>query len=374
MAQKKKYRVAVVGGAGAWGRYYLRAYAGHPDCQIIALVDRARDRRQAFADRYGIRAVFDDVEDLLSREVPDIVSVILPVGVSHRIVAACAGAGVRAISCEKPIAVRLEEADRMVALARRHGAALGCGTAYWEVPHLLDIAGWVRAGHIGRLTGAAIPAGLPREVSGGGCVQLTQMRLLTGMEVEWVEGWVLPPQDWLEGWDLPEGHSAGTGSDDTLYLDCPAYGRLGLSGGIVCQIPPPREERTAGRVSLTGENGRVWVASPESVLIQGADETSTPVYPDFLKAPVPEDMFVPVIERLMRAVDSGREADCSGHDYRQALEIAIALILSSRRGHERIRLPLEDRSHGIVPRPYRLCGGDAVGYERSGHRIPSAAL
>ena len=32
--------------------------------QVIALVDRARDRRQAFADRYGIGATFDDVEDL----------------------------------------------------------------------------------------------------------------------------------------------------------------------------------------------------------------------------------------------------------------------------------------------------------------------
>ncbi len=40
----KKYRVAVVGGAGTWGRRYLRAYANHPDCEIIALVDRARDR------------------------------------------------------------------------------------------------------------------------------------------------------------------------------------------------------------------------------------------------------------------------------------------------------------------------------------------
>ena len=67
--EAKKYRVAVVGGAGTWGRFYLRAYADHPDCEVIALVDRARDRRQAFADRYGVPATFDDVEELLRREV-----------------------------------------------------------------------------------------------------------------------------------------------------------------------------------------------------------------------------------------------------------------------------------------------------------------
>ena len=55
-----KYRVAVVGGAGTWGRHYVRAYAEHPDCEIVALIDRAKDRRQAFADRYGIDTVCDD--------------------------------------------------------------------------------------------------------------------------------------------------------------------------------------------------------------------------------------------------------------------------------------------------------------------------
>ena len=42
MSGKKTYRVAVAGGAGAWGRKYLHAYANHPQCEIVALVDLAR--------------------------------------------------------------------------------------------------------------------------------------------------------------------------------------------------------------------------------------------------------------------------------------------------------------------------------------------
>ncbi|MFH1571778.1 MAG: Gfo/Idh/MocA family oxidoreductase [Gemmatimonadota bacterium] len=369
MSADGKYRVAVVGGAGSWGRHYLRAYAEHPRCHLVALVDRAGDRARQFAEHYRVPAVFGDVEELLRREVPDVVSVILPVGISHEVVVACAEAGVRAISCEKPIAVRLNAADRMVEVCRQRGAALGCGTAHWEARGLLQVAEWVRAGQIGPLTGAAIPTGLTRELSGGGCVPLTQLRLLTGREVEWVEGWTREPSDWREGWNLPGGGSATDLVDDHTHLDCPACGRLGLSGGLVCEVPVPGGDGP-NVVSIVGEVGRVWVSYPDCVLIQGQGPPSTPVRPDFLEQPWPANWFTPVIERLFTAIDTGREAQCSGHDYRQALEIAVALVLSAQRGHGRVHLPLSDRAHGIVPRPYRLRGGDAVGWERIGHAHP----
>ena len=365
----KKYRVAVVGGAGTWGRFYLRAYANHPDCEIVALVDRARDRRGAFADRYGVETVFDTVDQLLAEEVPDIVSIILPVGLNPETVIACAEAGVKAVSCEKPIAVELSQADKMVRTCREHGTAFGCGTGYWDAPYLLEIADWIRAGNIGPLTGAAIPGGLPTEVSGGGCVQLTMTRLLTGMEVEWVEGWALPPQsDWMPPVEF-----------EAVETDSPAYGRLGLSpigsgfkatSRIVCEIvKPPTDQKVFCPVSIAGENGRVWITSPTPVLIQGQGAASTPVHPEFLDSPR-KDGFTSAIERLMRAVDTGEEAVCSGHDYRQALEIAIALKQSAHHGHRRISLPLEDRSLKIYPHPYRLKGGDVAGWESIGYTGP----
>lgn len=88
-----RYRVAVVGAAGSWGRHYLHTYASHPRCELVAIVDRAADRARTFADHYGVPAVFDDVAELLEREVPDVVSVIPPVGISHQVVVSCAEAG-----------------------------------------------------------------------------------------------------------------------------------------------------------------------------------------------------------------------------------------------------------------------------------------
>ncbi len=354
----KKYRVAVVGGAGTWGRFYLRAYAEHPDCEIVALVDRAKDRRQDFAERYGIELVLDTVEELLAREVPDIVSAIVPVAQNYPTVVACAEAGVRVVSCEKPISAELAEADAMVRICRQRGTLFGCGQSAWATPYMPQVLDWVRAGNIGRLTSAAIPGGLPTEVSGGGCVQLSAIRLLTDMEVDWVEGWTLPS---LPGYVAPPGCPE-------VEADSPAHGRLGLSGGIVCEIPAPRS--VSCFIAAEGEDGHAWLSRPTPVLIQGKGPESTPVYPDFLDEPQPENFFIPTIERLMRAFDTGEEPLSSGHDYRQALEIAIALKRSDQDGHRRIQLPLEDRSLKLYPHPYRLAGGDVAGWESIGYKGP----
>ncbi len=81
-------RVAVVGGAGTWGRYYLNAFDSHPDCRVVGLVEKPGKRRDIFASHYAINNVYDSVDDLLQVEVPDIVSAVVPVSVNPYIVQA----------------------------------------------------------------------------------------------------------------------------------------------------------------------------------------------------------------------------------------------------------------------------------------------
>ena len=49
----EKIRVAIVGGAGMWGRYYLKAMVENPRCEIIGFVDRSIERRREFAEQIG---------------------------------------------------------------------------------------------------------------------------------------------------------------------------------------------------------------------------------------------------------------------------------------------------------------------------------
>jgi len=359
---KRSYRVAIVGGAGMWGKLYLRAAAEHEQVEPI-LVDTS-PRRDEFAASHGITEVYDSLDDLLAQETPDVVCNILPVGIAHELVEKCARAGVRAISCEKPIAVELSTADRMVDICREHGAAFGCATAHWEVPFLHETAAWIAAGHIGEITGVAIPGGLPVEVSGGGCVQLTIMRGATGLDVEWVEGWTLPP---VEGYRAPEA--------DDLTMDCPAYGCIGLAGGVVCEVPEPTAEHYVScRVSVTGTMGAVFLQGPQNVYLVGEGAAASPAWPEFTKAEGRRWTMRPMLQRLLDAVDSGAlEVPCSGDDYRKALEIAIAFKLSAANGNQRVTLPLADRSHKILPHPYRRLGGDVAGYESIGYEGPPVA-
>ena len=178
--RRDKLRVAVAGGCGDWGRRYTHAYAHHPGAELIALVDTARARRERFAQHYAVPHQFDTVEELLAWQVPDVVANILPVSAARDAVIACAEAGVRGISCEKPIAARLADADAMVAACAERGAAFACGTAWWEVHNIARVGDWVRDGAIGRITGAAIDGFLAHgdQVSGLGCImpQLPSLR------------------------------------------------------------------------------------------------------------------------------------------------------------------------------------------------------
>ena len=99
------------------------------------MVDRAVDRGRTFAAHFGIQQVFSSIDELLAYEIPDIVSAILPVAYTHDTVIACAEAGVKVVSCEKPIDYQLARADETVRICQERGTVLGCGTALWmELP------------------------------------------------------------------------------------------------------------------------------------------------------------------------------------------------------------------------------------------------
>lgn len=352
----RRYRVAIVGGAGMWGRHYLTAAVTNEQVDPI-LVDTS-DRRDEFAEHHGVTDVYGTLDELFAVEVPDVVCCVLPVQVAPGQVLACVEAGVKVVSCEKPIAVELAEADRIVAACREKGIAFGCATAHWEVPLLHETAAWLASGEFGQITSVAIPGGLPVEVSGAGCVQITQLRGLTGMEIEWVEGWELPS---VGNYRAPEA------SD--IEADCPAYGRIGLSGGIICEVPEPMDDaHVRCRISVTTTVGRLFLQRPDPIILQGEGARATPIYPDFIEDVPGWRSMQPRLESLLNAVDrADGEVECSGHDYRQALEAAIAFKLSAANGHERVHLPLVDRSHKIYPHPYRMRGGDVEGYDSIGY-------
>ena len=58
---------------------------------------------------------------------------------------------------------------------------------------------------------------------------------------------------------------------------------------------------------------------------------------------------------------TGSKLAISGHDLRQAIEVAIGIKLSAQMGNVPIKLPLNDRSQSLMPAQARWVGGDLSG-------------
>jgi predicted dehydrogenase len=352
----RKHRVAIVGGAGTWGRHYLHWFAQRADCDVIALVDTAQARCEHFAQHYHVPRQFASIGELLREDRPDIICCILPVSATYDAVLACAEAGIRVVSCEKPLAAELARGDELVRTCADRGTLLACGTAFWEVPYFLEAAAWVHAGNIGALVSATIPRGLGDEVSGAGCPQLVMLRHFAGADAAWVEGVTIPPE--------------AAAHDE----DCGVVGRLGFASGLECEVPHPSFAPGGPYcpVTLEGTQGRVLL-TPPPIFVQRTRGQERSVRPKFLENPPAPNMFVPAIDRLVRALETG-ELLCTARDYLHALEIAAAFKISARSNGSRVPLPLLDRSALVRPIPYRWQGGDIAGWAPGGYSGPPGLL
>ena len=111
---ERPVRVAIVG-AGGWGQQHARVFASRPDVDLRAVAARHRDRADARAAEWGIRA-YTSVPEMIDTESPDLVSVCLPNEAHFDATMQVIEAGVPLLA-EKPLAFDLGEADQMLAAA-----------------------------------------------------------------------------------------------------------------------------------------------------------------------------------------------------------------------------------------------------------------
>jgi myo-inositol 2-dehydrogenase / D-chiro-inositol 1-dehydrogenase len=75
-AAERPLKVAIIG-AGQWGRQHARVFASRADTDLCAVAARHRERAEARAAEWGIRA-YTSVPEMIEAERPDLVSVCLP--------------------------------------------------------------------------------------------------------------------------------------------------------------------------------------------------------------------------------------------------------------------------------------------------------
>jgi len=100
------------------------AYRNHPRIRLAAAADISEENATAFAEHYRIPATYQDYQTMLAKEKPDIVSICTWPTLHQEMVCQAALAGVRMIWCEKPMAVGIDEMDRMVHVCQEQGVRL----------------------------------------------------------------------------------------------------------------------------------------------------------------------------------------------------------------------------------------------------------
>jgi predicted dehydrogenase len=115
-------RTAVIG-AGHMGSLHATRLAACSGARLMALADIDTTRAKAVAQPLGCEVV-SDFRDLLGSI--DAACVAVPTNLHHEIAAACMDAGVHVL-VEKPLARTLDEADRLLDIARDRGIVLQVG-------------------------------------------------------------------------------------------------------------------------------------------------------------------------------------------------------------------------------------------------------
>ena len=151
----KKYKVAIIG-CGRLGQLYAEAYSIYPDTEIVAIAEYNSERRKAVGERFGVKALYKDAEDLLNDIIPDIAAIVTPTKFYKEAVIKCVEAGVKAISTDKPIAAKLSDADEIVSICESKGVILAGGALFRALGKNQDIARYINEGVYGEVRGAAL--------------------------------------------------------------------------------------------------------------------------------------------------------------------------------------------------------------------------
>ena len=120
---RKTLRTAVVGAKGM-GALHLRHAAKLPEFQVVATCDLNEQAAQSLASEFEGTSAYTDYAAMLRHARPDVVIIATATATHAPLTLQAVEAGVRAVHCEKPMAVNLGDARTMVEACRAKGVAL----------------------------------------------------------------------------------------------------------------------------------------------------------------------------------------------------------------------------------------------------------
>ena len=95
-----------------------------PGAELVSGAARSNASAERFKERWGLQNVYTDYREMIQKENLDIIGIATNPETHAEIVEAIAPMGIKGILCEKPLALSLEESDRMIEACNKHGVVL----------------------------------------------------------------------------------------------------------------------------------------------------------------------------------------------------------------------------------------------------------
>jgi predicted dehydrogenase len=321
------------------------------EAEFVACCDIEEARARHVAQTYNVPNVFTDATALVRSGLVDAVLVCTPHPAHADAVVAAAEAGVHVL-CEKPIAARLEDADRMIEACEQAGVTFGVifQRRFWPAAQRIRQA--IDAGRLGTPILGECTARLWRSADyfaadpwrgkwateGGGVLMNQAVHAIDLLQ------WFMGPAVEVYGRYAMLRHHGYIDVEDTAVATV-AF----ASGGLATiQATTTCHPALGFRVSIQGDKGgtvSVW-EYPEGdqgyndVWTVPGEESFRPVWEWEEKGKPGFPVFhVRQIQDFLHAILEGRPPAVTGKEARKSLEIILAIYESSRTGAP-VRLPL----------------------------------
>jgi predicted dehydrogenase len=120
--------IAIIG-SGYWGINYVRVFSEIHDSKIVLVCDSNEDRLRAVRERYQLIGTSTNWEEAITSRWVDAVVIATPANAHFEMAERCLLAG-KHVLVEKPIATRVDHAERLVQIAEEKGVVLMVGHTF----------------------------------------------------------------------------------------------------------------------------------------------------------------------------------------------------------------------------------------------------
>ena len=127
-------------------------YLNNNDVEITCLCNRTTEKAKSKIKQFNLDKnirIYSDYKEMLDKEELDIVEILLPHHLHAEVTIYAAGKGVKAISVQKPMALTLDEAEKMIKACKESESLLSIYENFLFTPHILKAKELIDLDYIG---------------------------------------------------------------------------------------------------------------------------------------------------------------------------------------------------------------------------------